>query len=426
MEISRITMKIHFAFIAFVAFNYALEVNAQCAPDQSDSFWYIGDAYGTKRVSDCSSNAVYNCHGFTRSYFENGCRPDPFIYYSPYYDCPTVQGIKTSDWRSNGRYVQICTESEADVAYYALVLDDHSAAKVGYYNGSFKYISKYGADGPLVSHALNGSVYNYKGIVNATTLWCYVGSINGSTNLIGTSPQTYSVQNKPGVIYYWYSSGSRISLSGPTNQNSVTVIPSHSGSATLTLRISSNCSSSYVEQSIAINVTTNICLEGSYVDSGNSTFDLNTAQSVRNGLVVATVTCPGASSYVWQKTGGNLSYYTFGNQVYFTMASGSSIAFNVAAKSGAVTLGNRNVTFYNYGYFRVSPNPASSSLQIASDWEASFGIELISDKNFTVLRKNDLRGDASIDLSDVTSGVYILIVYKDGIIVNRQRIKVEH
>lgn len=68
-------MEKYSSFTVFIVLFFIPQiVNSQvCASDQSNDFWKIGYQYGSRLLSPCDNNAVYNCHGFVMSYFEDGC-----------------------------------------------------------------------------------------------------------------------------------------------------------------------------------------------------------------------------------------------------------------------------------------------------------------------------------------------------------------
>lgn len=181
---------------------------AGCYSDQSDYFWKISEPlYGSKRLSNCNTGAYYNCHGFVMSYFEDNCTAPSWTSGSvpAPYTCPNIQGVKSAnDYQNSGKYVQVCTESEANVAFYQLNSGDHSAVRQVVGGSVVKYLSKYGTDGPLVAHNLNQSFYHLGGqVIGSPKFWSFVGGIIGSPNIAGTTPVSFSVLNKPGVTYSW-------------------------------------------------------------------------------------------------------------------------------------------------------------------------------------------------------------------------------
>ncbi len=209
--------------------------------------------YGSKKSSNCDASAYYNCHGFVIAYLENNCTApgwnNPFI---PTYTCPNAQGIKApSDYQNSGKYVRVCIEEQGDVAFYNLVQGQHSAVKQDIGGGQLKYLSKYDFNGPLVAHNLNGSFYNITGqVVGNPEFWAFIGSINGNPQITGTSSVSYNVLSKPGVSYSWsvVEGLSKVFISAGSNQPTVTLTPTHSGSAKLRLTISSACGEPKIQE----------------------------------------------------------------------------------------------------------------------------------------------------------------------------------
>ena len=289
------------------------------------------------------------------SYFDASCtEPNWNNQVATPYTCPNPTGPKTHiEWQNSGRYVKVCTESVANIAHYHIPDGDtHSAVKEILPNESIKYISKYGCLGPLVEHNLTGSYYHLSGQYSNIThqFWSYVGYIQGSTTITGTSPVTFSVNNISTVIYSWsiVSGYSNINIFSGSNQYAANLIPTHSGTAVLQLNISSACGSVKTQQ-IILNITTNVCLEGTYDNAGIYKQILNTTNHVSVGGVFIRVSCPNSTSITWQKTSGNINgYFPPGPTTSFDMTSGGSISFLVTAKNGSTTLATRNITFYNY------------------------------------------------------------------------------
>ncbi len=429
-------MKKYLLSSVFVALLFAPIITfsqGSCYADQSDFYWKISQSlYGSKRLSDCHPNAYYNCHGFVMSYFENGCTDAGWSknQIAAPYSCPNNQGIKSAgSYQNSGKYVQVCSEANANIAYYKFVRGDHSAVKEVSAGGSIiKYLSKYNFDGPLVAHNLTGSWYHLDGqeTVPPTPVqfWSYVGPILGNPNIVGLSQKTFNVNNISSVTYSWsiVSGNSNINISSASNQSSVTLTPTHSGTAVLRLNVSSACGTVKTQQ-ITLNIQTNVCLEGSYNTGSSSGQHLYTVNSVPVGSVTATVTCPNATSYTWQKTSGTInSWFASGANVSFSMTSGGSITFSVTAKNGATTLATRNVTFYNYGSFMVYPNPSTTSLSIDVNKDIPFTVVLQSFDGPTRAEIQNYYGESKIDISTLKPGEYVLYIYHGDEIINQQRI----
>lgn len=324
--------------------------------------------------------------------------------------------------------MQVCNTSQCDVVTYDVggSVGTHSAVKVNF-GGNIKYMSKYGRDGPLVVHNLNGSWYHYVYTVSLDGYWAYMG-ISGSPNITGTGNVAFSVNNVSGVTYAWsiISGGSNIYISSASNQNTVTLTPLHSGTAVLKLITDSSCGSPRT-QTINLDIDTQICLEGTYTNAGNGPYNLNTGNSVSTGSVMTTVTCPNATSYIWQRTSGSLSYYASGPDMSFTMTSGSSISFLITAKNSSnQVIGTRNVAYYNYGSYMAFPNPSSSSFEI----DVIEGVELtiiVFDENKQKLKEiKGYKTKSKVDVSKWKRGDYFLHIYQDNKLVKQQRIKVDN
>lgn len=329
-----------------------------CYVDQSNGYWKIGETqYGSIKLSGCSPSAYYNCHGFMMSFFEvpesAGCpKPSWTNSVATPYLCPNSFGRESSlTWQNSGRYIHVCLEADGQIAYYQFIQGDHSAVKT-VNNGQIKYMSKYSYDGPLVAHNLMGSWYHLTGQDNGTPVqfWSYLGPIKGNATIIGVNPIKFKVNPIQNVNYYWSILGSyaNIYISTGANQNEVTLVPTHSGTAVLHLDVSSGCDSGE-EQEITLNITTNICLEGSYDNAGIYLQNLNTTNRVSVGGVFIRVSCPNSTTIDWQKTSGNINgYFPPGSTASFQMTSGGSITLLITAKNGSTTVGTRSVTFYNY------------------------------------------------------------------------------
>ncbi len=393
----------------------------------SDADYYIGDAYNSSKVSSCTTDLRYDCHGFVIGYMENGCQPSPNFYYTPAYYCSVALTSRNkSDWQNSGKYIKVCDEASANVVWYDVTGSSgsgHSAVKVG--NGN--YLSKYGNDGPLVRHTLNGSYYHQKQSVNSTEFWTYLGNIQGTSNVVGTSSQNYSITSLSGLSYSWsIVSGSENIFISSQSSNTATLSPLHSGSAVLSVTITSACGSTI--QQFAINVQTNICLEGSFTTSSVTNKILGSGNSVAAGWVNVNVTCPNASSYTWQRTSGSINFYNSGSFASFTMPSGGSISFLITAKNSSnTTLQTRNVSFYNYGSFRAISNPISSSLKIDIADGVVVSVNLESLKNKAIKKEfKEYESKSTIDISDLEEGDYVLKVYHLGKLVNEERLRLAH
>ncbi len=400
-------------------------IHAQCST-WTDTQLYIGATWNSYKVTPCHSSAIYNCHGFVISYFENGCQPSGPV--SAPYMCPTAQGdLGNGSITSNNRILQVCNADQGNIVYYDVGSGqgDHSAVKASF-GGTTKYLSKYGTEGPLVAHEIEGSFYHYAFNPEIEAHYAYVG-VSGNENIVGADNVTFSAPSVSGASYAWsiQSGGANISIQSGAASPTVTLKPLHSGAAVLKLVVNHSCSAAKT-QYINLDIDTQICLEGTY-DNAGGTSNLNTGNSVSIGSVSTTVNCPDATNYTWTRTSGSLSYYSSGNYMSFTMTSGSSISFEIKAKDGSnQTIGTRNVAYSNYGSFSVFPNPTTSSFEI--DIAENETLDIIILEGVTLSKIMELKMYKSKDKIDVSGwkkGEYILHIYHREKLVKKERLLVE-
>ncbi|TAL64741.1 MAG: hypothetical protein EPN88_10510 [Bacteroidetes bacterium] len=309
----------------------------------------IGTQWGSKLlVYNC--NSTFLCHQFVRLYYESNCEKptwnnlmnsicswDPNQYDSPdsyYYDLNT--------------YIKVA-EQYANIARYQRRLCgyDHSQVKDSQYPS--KYISKYGQDGPVVGHDIHNSTYDIScpGEPSDYTYYYYLGKITGSSQITSTSPVYFSVNSNAGITYSWTVTPLGIvSLSNSSTSN-VKVTPIQNGTVTLTLTATTNVGGS-ISQSKTLTVSIPPSISGNYDNAGYYNQNLLTVNRVSVGGVFIRVSCPGATTYTWQKTSGNINAYLVpGPTASFNMTTGGTITILITAKNGSTTLTSKSVTFYN-------------------------------------------------------------------------------
>lgn len=167
-----------------------------------DADWKIGATWNSSKVSPCHADAYYNCHGFVLSYFENGCQPSGGV--SPPYECPNQQGtLNGGDITTNGKILQVCNATQGNIVFYEVggAQGTHSAVKATF-GGATKYISKYGTDGPLVAHEIEGPYYHYIASPTIEGHYAYVG-MDGDPNISGTGTVTFTAPSVSGATYTW-------------------------------------------------------------------------------------------------------------------------------------------------------------------------------------------------------------------------------
>ncbi len=424
-KLNKMKIRLLFASALIIVYTASYGQQADCE-DWTDAQWKIGPTWNSSKVTPCHPNAYYNCNGFVLSFFENGCQPTG-PQQAPYL-CPEAQGdLGNGSITSNGKVLEVCNATQGNIVFYDVGsgYGYHSAVKTTY-GGATKYLSKYGTDGPLVAHDIEGSYYHYVVAPTIDGHYAYVG-MSGNPNITGTGTVTFSSPSVSGASYLWsiQSGGSNIYVQSGGSSTTVTLKPLHSGTAVLKLITNHSCSSAKT-QTLTLNIDTQICLEGTYVNGG-STSNLMTGNSVSTGSVSTTVTCPGAASYTWTRTSGSLSYYASGNFMSFTMTSGSSVSFQIKAKNSSYqVIGTRNVSYYNYGSYAAFPNPATSTFEI--DVAENQELEIIAFEetdNTKVKKLKKYRSKDKIDVSKWKKGNYILHIYHKEKLVKIGRLTVQ-
>lgn len=410
----------------------SLAQTVPCFSNQDPSYWKIGPAWNSKLVSACHEQDLYNCHGFVLGHFENSCpnygwnTPAP----SPYL-CPNPQGQKAgSQIKNNVGFIRVCNVSDAKIVYYKTLISssDHSAIKdPTVTQGTAKYVSKYGADGPLVSHDLHGSWYHLIGDVDIpqTEYWTYLGSVkdkNPSVPVQVGGSKIYGVEPATGVTYSWSSVSGKFQIASGQGTATVTINPYYSGTDDLKLEVT-GCNGMKKTQFFQI-VIPPTCLSGTYTVGSSGGHPINTANSISIGQVVTNIVCPGAASIQWIKTSGSLSFMVWNvKDVLFNMTSGASISFDVKARNSSnQVISSRSVTFYNFGSFMVYPNPSHGMVKVDLNPDLTFEYDLVSMKEMRSVSCATIDKDGGIDLSSVSPGEYVLRILFEGKVVAEQRI----
>lgn len=297
------------------------------------------------RLLVTNTNHTFLCHEFVRMYYEknypkpswNNTLTSISDWVDSEYESPDVYY-----WNLN-TYIQV-SEPYANIARYTPPTGtDHSQVKDSQYPS--KYISKLGMDGQVVGHTLYYSPYDLTpGYNTFYTYYFYLGKITGSSQISSSSPVNFSVNSSAGATYAWSVSPAGYVTLANTTASTVTVTPVQNGNTYLTL------TSNGKSQSIQLNV--NIpppppLFTGSYDNAGLYNRNLLTVNDVSVGGVFIRVSYPGATTYTWQKTSGNINaYFVPGPTASFNMTSGGNITILITAKSGSTTLATKSVTFY--------------------------------------------------------------------------------
>ncbi|MFZ7144084.1 MAG: T9SS type A sorting domain-containing protein, partial [Bacteroidota bacterium] len=267
------------------------------------------------------------------------------------------------------------------------------------------------------------------------------GAITGPTvNLCKKTSQSYSISAVPNATSYTWTLPSGATFSGSSTGRTVTVNYGNSftGTGTITVRANGICGSSAVS---SITVSAAPAVPGAI--SGNSTV---CKSNTNVSYSVSSVT--GASSYTWTITGGATFVGSSTGRtvnVRFTSATASTAVISVrtnntcggsafTSKTINVNLGCRTIgeeETIEEGIFNVYPNPASANINIEFDalTGEQFNIRLIDMYGKLILEEKDVKGEGlmknNLNIESVINGVYILLLERDGIVVNKQTIVIE-
>jgi hypothetical protein len=326
-----------------------LMCNNVAFPQCGGTGYHIGDQYGSKLlVYNC--NQTFNCHMFVRMYYESNCVM-PTWNTSPIQNSicswdPSQYDSPGSSYWTLSTYIKVA-EQYANIVYESGNGQEHSQVKDRLYTS--KYISKYDYSGPVVGHNLYSSDYelSHPGVTYTYQYYFYLGKITGSSSISSTTPVNYSVNSNAGVSYTWTASPSGLVTLSNSNTSTVTVTPIQNGTVTLTLS-ATGISGSTITQTKSITVSLPPTITGNYDNGGSYNLNLLTVNHVSVGGVFIRVSCPGATTFTWQKTAGNITAYLVpGPTASFNMTSGGSISILITAKNGSTTLVSKTVTFYN-------------------------------------------------------------------------------
>lgn len=104
------------------------------------------------------------------------------------------------------------------------------------------------------------------------------------------------------------------------------------------------------------------------------------------------------------------------------VSSVASISFKITARNGSTVLSTRNVSFFNFGSFKVYPNPSSEELTIDLSEEMTFDLLIQGIDTNSKSEISGYRGGEKIDISDLTKGDYILQISFEGKMIHQERL----
>ena len=300
----------------------------------------------------------------------------------------------------------------------------------GFNSGTLSvYASNACGDGPTTTLNISSSIPGTPGAINGPTV-----------NLCKKTGQTYSISAVPNATSYTWTLPSGATFSGSSTGTSVKVNYGNSftSTGTITVRANGTCGSSPVSSLV---VSPAPATPGSI--SGNSSVCKSNTNVTYS---ISSVT--GATSYSWTITGGaTFVGSTTGRtvKVRFTSATSNSATLSVRANNSCggsafstktinVNLGCRTISEEDEpeaGIFSVYPNPAASNINVEFDALSGeqFNIRLIDMYGKLILEEKDLKGEGlmrnTINIENVTNGVYILLLERDGVIVKTQTVVIE-
>jgi hypothetical protein len=199
-------------------------------PDYSGALNALQQNYPNATIVE-NPTSQYNCHGFAW-HIKDAYFPKVWINVTN-----ASWGANLSKYWTDGSFIQVCNESEADKAYY--YAGDHSALTTSSVAG--KYESKWGANARVL-HTYNYCPYDvnlYRRQFFASTK---ISGDFSSTICVG-STRNFSVRSITGASYSWQCS-SNATIVGSTTGSTVTVQGGSNGAAWVQVSISTPCSGS--------------------------------------------------------------------------------------------------------------------------------------------------------------------------------------
>lgn len=370
---------------------------------------------------DNSSNQ-YNCHSYAwhlregntnRVWINNAYENDN----DPNNCFPQNYNIHT--YWTDGCFIQVCNEADADKVHY--YCGDHSAVKSTTHPGYYE--SKWGSR-PLYRHTLLGVPYTQQSSHNfyAST------KITGDASLLCSGNRTFSVKNISGATYSWTYSGV-LSAVGATNTNQLTVQRngSLSGAGWVQVVISTPCS--------GITATRRVDFQVGAVPPGA----IQPGPSTPIDVELYIYPVPGATSYNWYKNGALVSGQ-HGTTVDIPVTCGVNTQISVEAVNpcGISSRSYRTVnpSCWGGGAFMVSPNPATSTITIASRPGNTMKSAASTNSTFKEIRIYNMQGElkkhvrfnnvkqASLPVHDLGNGLYFIEI-SNGTYKEKQQLSIQ-
>jgi hypothetical protein len=383
--------------LTFAEFSQS-QINSANQQTQSQ-YGYLGITI----IGDAS--AQYNCHSYawhlregnTNKVWINNASTDLGTCYDNIHNIDRY-------W-TDGCFIQICNESEADKVHY--YCGDHSAAasttNPGYWESKWGQLS-------VVRHTRTGVPYRQPSSVNyyASTKITRTGTYicPGGTNV-------FSVKNITGATYSWTYS-SNLTPVGSTTSRQLTVQGGTAGSAWVQVQISTSCSGISATNRMdfivgAPAMTINYSMSGG-CNGTWQTWSLNADAS------------KGSNWYWYAPTNpSNFNIYSpYSSSTYVGVTGGGGIKLNYTDLCGTAKQDGVTIWSSCYGY-RVGPNPARSSITVSVDASnvaargAGFSEVNIYDNDGNLKKRVKFNKveRATISVSDLPLGVYVIEIVND-------------
>jgi len=380
---------------------------------------YITTTYtGTYILGEATNS--YNCFNFAYNLSDG----NPDIVWMNRFN--SSAGDNIDNYWNDGSLIQVCNEADADkINYFA---GDHSAITSA---ASGKYDSKWG-NGNLVTHTPTNVPLAYSG---SNRDYYANTKINGATYYLCDGTRTFSVKSITGATYSWTNSSGLTATSGSTS-NTFTVQRngSSTGTNSVSVAITSPCSSQTVNETVSFPVGGIDAIPG-----------VNTQFIMIHCNVVGykyTVHSPSATNYKWyQRDYPSGTIWTLvqdsGDTTYAALGGGSTCASYEIRVVASNSCDSTDYYFPSddcppfqaegctYGRsLLVSPNPVSSNVNLqiidevnSSELKRGRQIQRIKvlDKmgQFKKLIQGDNSSKMSINLSELPADIYTVFVY-DG------------
>lgn len=373
--------------------------------DYAVSLNYIQQYYPNVTILE-NPTSQYNCYSYAFHLSEGNTQK---VWINPY--TQSLQANLSKYW-TDGSFIQVCNESDADKAYY--YLGDHAALTTSSVSG--EYESKWGPNCRVI-HAPNYCPYDapyYRRYYYAST------KISGSTSNLCSGTRTFSVRNISGATYSWTKS-SNLSVVGSGNsyQYSVQRNGSSSGAAWVEVQISTPCSPASSTQRINFGVG---------APSSPSVYaDWDNPLKIIAGADPVT----GTTSYKWyvnnvyvKSTANPNTSLPYNGDCYTSV----TVGVEVVTSCGTSGKTNTNIGTAPCGnFYIIVPNPAQDIITITTGGQRSMTAKAgtlsspansiaqikIYNSNGIVIKSvqyNETRKQVQMNVADIAEGLYFIEV----------------